>query len=58
MGGLATFLGGNYEEFIDDHWKPDGRFGLDPAMGDRHSRTDIIITVHGARLHMTKILVS
>ena len=55
MGGLATFLGGNYEEFIEDHKKRDGRAGVDAAMGDRHSHTDISPAVLGARLHIIKI---
>jgi hypothetical protein len=27
------FLGGNYEDFIEDHTKRDGRDGLDPTLG-------------------------
>jgi hypothetical protein len=45
-----NFFRRNYE----DHRKRDGRNGLDPAMGDRHSRADITRAVHGARLHIIR----
>ena len=53
-GGLATFLGGKYEDFIEDHTKRDGRDRLDPTLGIRHSHTDITRAVRGARLHVIR----
>jgi hypothetical protein len=47
-------LGGNYEDFIEDHRKRDGRDRLDLTMGDRHSRADITRAVHVARLHIIR----
>lgn len=52
--GLVIFLGGNYEDFIEDHRKRDGRDRLDLTMGDRHSRADITRAVHAARLHIIR----
>jgi hypothetical protein len=31
--GVAVFFRGNYEDFIEDHTKRDGRDGLDPTLG-------------------------
>jgi hypothetical protein len=42
------FFGGNYEDFIEDHTKRDGRDGLDLTLGIRHSNPDIDRPVHGA----------
>jgi hypothetical protein len=40
MGGLAIFFRRNYEDFIEDHTKRDGRDGLGPTLGNRHSHTE------------------
>lgn len=53
-GGLASSSKRNYEDFIEDHRKREGRDGLDLAMGDRHSRSDISRAVLSARLHIIR----
>src|SRR3990170_127513 len=44
----------NYEDFIEDHKKRDGRDGLGLTLGIRRSHPDITRAVHGARLHIIR----
>ena len=55
--GIATFLGGDYEDFIEARKKRDGRLGLGPPLANRDSHTYISIVVPDAWLHIIGILV-
>ena len=50
--GIATFLGGDYEDFIEARKKRDGRLGLGPPLANRDSHTYISIVVPDAWLHI------
>jgi hypothetical protein len=50
--GIATFLGGDHEDFIEARKKRDGRVGLGPPLATRDSHTYISSVVPDAWLHI------